>query len=88
MSLWKQYKEQDIDCDKLQRIHTLENLASLLKGDGRGLKAGDDADDLMAEVSDWLPHSFGLLCWCCRQKLYIWSTLRRQMTIPELLLKS
>lgn len=31
MSLWQEYKEQGVDCDKLQRIHAMENLAGLLR---------------------------------------------------------
>ncbi len=32
MEVWKKYKEEmKVDCDKLQRIHALENLAALLK---------------------------------------------------------
>ena len=30
--MWQEYKEEmGVDCDKLQRIHALENLATLLK---------------------------------------------------------
>lgn len=32
MGVWQEYKEEmAVDCDKLQRIHALENLASLLR---------------------------------------------------------
>ena len=32
MKVWQEYKDKmEVDCDKLQRIHALENLAYLLK---------------------------------------------------------
>lgn len=32
MEVWQEYKDKmGVDCDKLQRIHALENLAALLK---------------------------------------------------------
>ena len=30
MSEWQAQSEEDVECDKIQRIHTLENLAELL----------------------------------------------------------
>ncbi|CAI8043929.1 E3 ubiquitin-protein ligase SHPRH [Geodia barretti] len=29
--MWREYKEKEVECDRLQRIHTLENLAWLLE---------------------------------------------------------
>ncbi len=42
-----------MECDKLQRIHTLENLAALLKEETVSMEAGHTLrdDDLMREVS-------------------------------------
>jgi hypothetical protein len=31
ISMWREYKEKEVECDRLQRIHTLENLAWLLE---------------------------------------------------------
>lgn len=30
IALWQEYRERDVECDKLQRIHCLENLAGVL----------------------------------------------------------
>ncbi len=31
MTAWQEHQSHDIDCDKLQRIHTMENLDELLQ---------------------------------------------------------
>lgn len=53
MVFWQEYKEQDVDCDKLQRIHALENLASLLEDcpDEKDDEAVDKGAQLIEEVS-------------------------------------
>ena len=43
MKVWQEHESHDVECDRVQRIHTLENLAELLT-DGYGYDYNDDFD--------------------------------------------
>jgi len=49
MQAWQEHEKQDIDCDKLQRIHTMENLSQLLR-EGRGNSHTLRDDHLMEDA--------------------------------------
>ena len=52
--MWTAYKEHEVECDRLQRVHTMENLAILLKSHPRtSNEAGHSPNDgaLMDEVT-------------------------------------
>jgi hypothetical protein len=44
MKVWQEHESHDVECDRVQRIHTLENLAELLM-EGYGYDYSDDGDD-------------------------------------------
>ena len=44
MTLWDEYKEQGVECDRLQRIHAMENLAAVLSGSLVVEEGGDDSN--------------------------------------------
>ena len=52
MDLWLKYKHQDIECDKLQRIHTLENLAALLPEGMWPTKSAGNEDESDSELNE------------------------------------
>lgn len=51
IALWQEYKKRDVECDKLQRIHCLENFAGVLQ-DHPGTKGEADLnkEKLIREV--------------------------------------
>lgn len=99
MTLWQEYKEQDVECDRLQRIHTMENLHLLLEENSQGEKGdGEDLghtlrDDTLMEEVGWV---FWVL-WSCdmlgggdpirRLSSCEWSTARGQVIMSGLLLR-
>ena len=45
MKVWQEHESHEVECDRVQRIHTLENLAELLT-DGYGYYDDDDGDEI------------------------------------------
>ena len=43
MKVWQEHESHDVECDRVQRIHTLENLAELLMH-GYGYDYNDDCE--------------------------------------------
>ena len=56
IDLWREYKERDVECDKLQRIHCLESLAGVLKDKPEVKQVVPEfcEDDLMKQVNSTL----------------------------------
>ena len=55
MKVWQDHESHDVECDRVQRIHTMENLAKLL-ADGYG----DDEDIGSLEEDTLLPKAMEL----------------------------
>ncbi len=51
MTAWQEHLLHDIDCDKLQRIHTMENLSELLQNGFSGEEHSLRDSTLMDDVS-------------------------------------
>ena len=48
--MWQEHLSHDVDCDKLQRIHTMENLAEVLEYVETGTEGGHTLrDDTLVE---------------------------------------
>ena len=45
MKVWQDHESHDVECDRVQRIHTLENLAELLT-EGYHYCDDDDGDEI------------------------------------------
>lgn len=57
MTVWQEHESHDVECDRVQRIHTMENLAELLaKGHGRDTHTL--RDDSLLEVAKQLRSEF------------------------------
>jgi len=50
MTVWAEQKSNDVECDKLQRIHTMENLAMMLEGGASEQGHTLRDDNLLEEV--------------------------------------
>ena len=48
IATWKEYQEKEVECDRLQRIHTLQNLAWLVE-EGRSGGIHSLQDDSLKE---------------------------------------
>ena len=87
IALWQEYKERDVDCDRLQRIHCLENLAGVLKHhpETRQENPALKEEELIKEVwrcvldlsIESLSFSLSLLP-SLRQRICVLSTARKQ----------
>lgn len=87
MCLWQEYKEQDVDCDKLQRIHAMENLEGLLKDNPHlgqdGCIKTDQLTTLVSCVIPWGDFSCPEVFTCpdislFRPQSFVWSTAHVQ----------
>ena len=57
MTVWQDHVSHDIECDRVQRIHTMENLSTLL-ADGYGRDTHTLRDDTLLQEAKELRSEF------------------------------
>ena len=57
MTVWQEHESHDIECDRVQRVHTLENLSHLLS-EGHGGDTHTLRDDSLLQEADELRSEF------------------------------